>query len=688
MADEARFRVGLVGAGYIAPYHLAALRRVPSVRVVGLTDLNAERARETALRNGVDGVFPSLRAMVDAGASVVHVLTPPDSHAEIALRAMELGCDVYVEKPLATSVEDCDRLIEAAARLGRRAGVGHSLLGDEGVSRALALARAGRLGDVLGMDVFYASEYPPYRGGEIPVPFRDGGYPFRDLGVHALYLVRAFLGEIRSIDAQFEGRGAEPLLEYDDWRLLVACERGGATIRLSWSARPLQHYFVVHGTRGSLRTDLAYLYRTGRFVRQLPGVATRVVNALGEGFAPLWQVPKNVTRFLFGGIRPYQQLHDFVREFYEALAWRHDLPATLEDGRAVVRWTEEVARCADVAKRRARSAPGPLKPGAVLVTGGGGFVGRRLVVRLLTDGARVRLLLRREAPPGISVDPRVEIVRGDLGDPAAVRTAVEGVSVVFHLGAATGGDWEDHERSTVRGTENVVRFCLEFRIPRLVHVSSLSVLRWAEHTPGARLDETAPLEPRPTDRGFYSQAKLEAERIVRAAAHDRGLPAVIIRPGQIFGPGASAVAGAGGIALGRRLVLLGDGTAMLPLVYVDDLVDALMLALERGRADGSVYHIVDHPNVRQVDLARRAAARERLRVVRLWQPLAVAAGFAGEIAGRLLRRRMPVTRYKLRSLQADIRFDGGKARTELGWTPGVGLERGLEWTLGSQGVES
>ena len=217
------FRVGLVGAGYIAPYHVQALARLPQVRLVGVTDLDQDRARRLATEHGGLAVFPGLAAMTEAGVDVVHVLTPPHAHAAVALDAMGRGCDVLIEKPLATSVEDCDRLIAEAARLGRRVGVNHSLLGDPEVRRALAQARAGRLGDVVSAEYFCSSVYPDWSEGPVPPQYREGGYPFRDLGVHGLYLMRELLGEIVDVDAAFHTHGGDPNLCFDEWHAVVRC---------------------------------------------------------------------------------------------------------------------------------------------------------------------------------------------------------------------------------------------------------------------------------------------------------------------------------------------------------------------------------------------------------------------------------------------------------------------------------
>jgi predicted dehydrogenase len=190
-----RYRVGLIGAGYISEYHISALRRISNVEIVGICDLDETKAQSIAERFGLQ-TFPSLKSLRDAGAEAVHVLTPPSTHASLALEAIGLGCHVLVEKPLAEDPEDCVRIQRAADEKGVQVCVCHSLLYDPQVKRALERVRRGEIGRVVSVDYLRGSNYPPYSGGPLPPQYRDGGYPFRDLGVHALYLFEAFLGPI------------------------------------------------------------------------------------------------------------------------------------------------------------------------------------------------------------------------------------------------------------------------------------------------------------------------------------------------------------------------------------------------------------------------------------------------------------------------------------------------------------
>lgn len=673
MTNDKVFRVGLVGAGYVSEFHIKALKRLPHVRIVGITDLDESRAKVTAQRFGIAS-HASLKLMAGEGLDVVHVLTPPDSHVDVALEALSLGCHVLVEKPLATSAEDCDRLIAESQTRGLRVCVNHSLLGEPLVKRALALVRTGAIGDVLTVDYLRSSNYPPYRGGPLPPQYREGGYQFRDLGVHGLYLVREILGPIEAVHAEFcrSGvKGSDPNIFFDEWRALVRCTKGTGNIQLSWNVNPLQHQLVIQGTRGTLRADLFAMCLTRRRHTLLPKSVERVINALAESSSSATQLSWNATLFAAGRIQPYQGLHNFVAAFYESLHATSVMPANLELAREVVRWTEQVARDADHAKSKFYSQYQRGHRPSVVVTGANGLLGSAVVKRLIQEEKFVRLFVRQLPSTEILHHPRVEVVLGDLGDPDAVDRALKGSTAVFHIGAAMAGGQAAHESATIVGTRNVVEACLAHRIPQMVYVSSLSVIDWAGHPANQPVTESATLEPAPQRRGFYTQGKLDAEQVVLAAAREKGLPVVVLRPGQIWADTSPLITAAVGIRAGKRLVVIGDDTNLLPLVHVDDVVQAIMLAAKNEFCHGEVFQIVDDELVSRKELVRLfiRAREHRLKVIHI--PLGLACLLAGcvDLLARMLNRPTPVSPYRLRSAVAPLEFDCTKAREQLGWLP-------------------
>jgi len=319
----------------------------------------------------------------------------------------------------------------------------------------------------------------------------------------------------------------------------------------------------------------------------------------------------------------------------------------------------------------------------ILVTGASGFLGGALVRRLRADGHRVRVLVRR-LPSWIRDDTGIDVVLGDLADPDSVDRAAAGASHVYHVGAATVGTAGDFENGTVSGTRNVVDSCIRHRLRRLVYVSSLSVLDHAGREPRMAVDESAPLEPHPERRGVYTQAKLAAERLVVDAVVNRGLKAVIIRPGQIFGLGSERKTPNATLAAAGWWLAVGPGSQLLPLVYIEDVVDALILAAQRPGLDGQLFHVVDPEPVSHAEYLAQCARTlgSELHAVRVPLPLLLALAGSVEMFGRLLGRNVPITRYRTRSLRPLHTFDLTATTNVLGWRPGVGVREGLRRTFG------
>jgi nucleoside-diphosphate-sugar epimerase len=355
------------------------------------------------------------------------------------------------------------------------------------------------------------------------------------------------------------------------------------------------------------------------------------------------------------------------------------VPVPADEGRRMAKWIDLASRDADHQKsvRLTHELSRPLAHARVLVTGGGGFLGRALVERLQENGESVRLLLRR-APAGGGRD---DVVVGSLGQPEVVDRAVQGVEVVYHVGAAMKGGKEEFEQGTVWGTRNVIDACLRHGA-RLVYVSSMSVADHAGHTTGVPVTESSAYEPHPDRRGVYTQTKFRAEQMVLEAMRDKGLRAVVVRPGQIFGPGAEHVTPNGVIGIAGRWIVAGQGDRNLPLVYRDDVVDALLASERSSAAIGQVVNVVDPTPLTQNDYLAHAGRTRTLRVTRMPVWMFMILAFKIELLGKLMKRDVPLSRYKIRSLKPLWPFDVAKARDLLGWSPRVGTMEGLRRTFG------
>lgn len=311
-----------------------------------------------------------------------------------------------------------------------------------------------------------------------------------------------------------------------------------------------------------------------------------------------------------------------------------------------------------------------------LVTGAAGSLGKAVVARLRERGDKVRGLVRREA---VDRQPDVEYSVGDLADASAVERAAAGAQTVIHCGAVMKGTWPEHEAGTVRGTQNVIDACTKHGVTQLVHISSMSVIDWAGLDGKGPVTEQAATEPRADERGDYTRAKLLAEQRVAAAAK-AGLPVVILRPGQIFGGGIALINGAVARHAAGRWVVLGDGTLELPLVYLDDVVDAIVAAVDKKLVSGEVFQIIDPDHLTQDEVLALAGGGKP--VIKLPRPVVFALGKLSELPLRVLGKQSPIASYRLKSALARLHYDSDHAQRVLGWTPRVGVREGIRRVAG------
>lgn len=680
-------RVALVGAGYVASRHLMALRDLPGVEIVGICDLDQERAGALATQFKIPHVHRTLAEMAAATRpDVIHILTPPSSHCPLALEALHLGCHVFVEKPMAETLEECDLMIALAREKALVLSVNHSARFEPPILDALARIRRGECGDLLAVHHFRGSDYPAFSGGKLPAIYRQGSYPFRDLGVHALYLFEAILGEVQSLRVQTKSTGRDPLLTFDEWHLDATCAHGQAYAWLSWNMLPVRNEFWIQGTKGMLEINCflqsCELYKTYPGPKQLHAVINGLRHALGR----LGRIPAYLLGVLTGRVRPSPGIYASVQAFHRALAAGTPAPVSAEEGRRAVSWVLAGSHEADAQKQlleAARQQPAA-RPARVLVTGANGFLGRALLRRLKDNGEQPRLLLRQPAAAG-SPAHGLDAVYGSLGEPDTVDRAVSGVEVVYHLGAAMKGGKEEFEAGTVWGTRNIVDACLRHGVKRLIYVSSMGLLDHAGHPAGSPVTEDSPLEPHPDRRGIYTQTKLLAERELLDATRERGLPAVVIRPGQIFGPGSELVTPNGVIRIAGRWIVAGDGSRTLPLVYLDDVVDGLLAAEIPPAALGQVIHLVDPAVVTQNQyLSAAQHALSSTPILRVPVFLLRAAGWCFDRLSQLAKRSLPLSVYRVDSLRPLSPCDASRARQLLGWSPRVGAPQGLARTFPPQ----
>jgi nucleoside-diphosphate-sugar epimerase len=314
----------------------------------------------------------------------------------------------------------------------------------------------------------------------------------------------------------------------------------------------------------------------------------------------------------------------------------------------------------------------------VLVTGGTGFVGGRLVRDLLREGVRVKVLARKTSELGELQDLGAELVFGDIAHEESLTGAAQDVDVVYHLAAQLGG-WGIPEKTfrdvNVLGTRNMLESCLRAK-GLFVYISTPGVMGFRGNL---LADETCSYEP----RGIYEETKALGEQLCLRYFHEKGLRVTIIRPDFVYGPGDRRRVRLFRNILNGKFFVIGNGTSFLRPTYVDDVVKGLELLLNAGGVEGEIFNIAGPEVVTVREFADTVASVLGVALPRLDIPriLAYPAGFLTEVVWRALGKTPPLTRSMVDFLTVGHASDISKAVRQLRFRPETGLRSGIEKTV-------
>ena len=314
----------------------------------------------------------------------------------------------------------------------------------------------------------------------------------------------------------------------------------------------------------------------------------------------------------------------------------------------------------------------------VALTGASGYTGGRVLAALQARGDDVVVLARGDGARRLSA-AGTRVVEGDLSSASALRRLVDGVSGVVHVAAVyrTAGHPDSYYRDVnVLGTQRLAEAAAAAGVKRFVHTSTVGVHGHVRNPPA---DEESPMAP----SDVYQETKAEGERAARAFHGRNGMAVAVVRPGAIYGPGETRLLKLFKAIARGRYAVVGSGRAFYHPVYIDDLVQGFLLALDRPEAAGEPFVIAGARYVSQNELAALIARETGGRVlpfrVPAW-PLQL-AGTLCEAVCVPLGVDPPIYRRRVDFWVKDRAFRIDKARRLLGYEPKVDLEEGIRRTV-------
>jgi nucleoside-diphosphate-sugar epimerase len=326
----------------------------------------------------------------------------------------------------------------------------------------------------------------------------------------------------------------------------------------------------------------------------------------------------------------------------------------------------------------------------ILVTGSSGFIGSKVVEVLLEYGfANLRCFVRssnrlsrlQNVLSQSEAAKNVELIRGDLLSPDDCRKATEDVAIIYHLAAGMEKSFAGAFMNSALATRNLMDAFLRYGRPRrFVNVSSFAVYSNLSLKRDDVLNETCPLEDAPQKRfDAYGFGKLKQEELVKEYGEKYKLPYVILRPGYVFGPGKTELNSRVAINTFGFFIQV-DGSNLLPLTFVDNCAEAIVLAGLKAGIDGEVFNVVDDKLLTRRQFLREYKKKQRGFCIRI--PYFVAYGlcrlwekYSESSKGQLppaFNRRRCAAEWK------SNRYSNQKLKDRLGWKPRVPMEEAME----------
>ena len=323
----------------------------------------------------------------------------------------------------------------------------------------------------------------------------------------------------------------------------------------------------------------------------------------------------------------------------------------------------------------------------ILVTGASGFIGARVIENLLTRGFRNLVCLVRPSSDLTQLEAitkcwpaaRIDLIKGNLLSRSDCEAACRGVLLILHLAAGTGEkSYPNAFMNSVVTTRNLLDASIgNAHLRRFVLVSSFAVYNNRQRS--RCLDESCPIEDRPALRDAYCYAKVKQEQLVAEYAKNLAIPYVVVRPGSVYGEGKSQITSRVGLGTFGFFLHLG-GSNTIPLTYVDNCAEAIVLAGIVGGVDGEAFNVVDDnlPSSRQFLRAYKANVT-RFRSLYVPHPISYALCYCWERYSRWSKGQLPpsFSRSRWYIEWKPTRYSNEKLKNLLGWTVKVSTQEGL-----------
>ncbi len=604
------WKVGLVGAGYIALHHIKALQALPNVKIAALCDVNPLQIRPLLKTIGHCSHYTQFDEMLkQEQLDVIHLLLPPDLHYPYGIQVLQSGKHLFLEKPMAVSAEECLRLSELAEQKNLKIGVNHNFLFYPVYEEFYSNIIQNKLGPLDHLTITWQKALDQLHAGPFDIwMLRQPSHVILEIGPHLFSPLLNLVQNPESLQVE----ASDPLLLPNGetvWRRWTAMGQVGKIcidLRLSVSDGFTVHQLDARGRAGSATVD----FERNFFILRRHTDYSRPLDLYWMTRSEASQINRGGRHSLIEYIKSKFKLSKFgdpysysiaasIGSFYKGLESTIDPRLSSQLALRVIQACEKMASTALKSQEKKSAKPLPNykvnKKPSILIVGSSGFIGTALTHLLIKHKYPIRLLVRHPGKLDASFfHEEIDIQKGDLCDRAAVQKALEGVTTVFHLARAQVKDWGDYVDQEIETTRLLAEESRKAGVKKFIYTGTIDsyFAGFAKQV----ITEQTPLDPLIDCRNNYARAKAAEEAILMKMYQDTGFPAVIVRPGIVLGVGSNPFHwGVGMWFYGSICCLWGKGGNPLPFVWVDDVAQGLVSCMETEGIEGESFNLIDDP---------------------------------------------------------------------------------------------
>lgn len=681
--------MALLGTGYIAEWHAKAIASIRDTELVAVCDQLQSRAAAFAQKFDVPRVYSTLETMLSAEQlDSVHVLVPPDIHFQAVKTILAAGVNAFIEKPMCLCPEECEVLTRAAGERKLKLGVGHNFLFSECYERLRSDWRDGILGSIDHLTITWHRELPQATTGPFDIwMLREPRNVMLEVGSHCVAQMLDLLGLPDGIQAQPSNPIDLPSGQkfYRRWHVSAAKGRTAIELRFSFVPGFGEYTIQARGSLASATVDFDRDTYTLRRHRPLSEDFDRYAMVADGAKCDRRQARRTLMNYVLSKFHlrsngtPYgASIASALNAFYATSGGALDERIGGQRGVEVTRICEQIGKAA-VAVNVPLTAESPpietieLPAPRILILGATGFIGRELTRQLIGSGHRVRALVRNPGKLAADLrDSRVDCVRGDLNDGAALRNAMAGIDCVYHLARADVKSWADYQRYEIGVTRAIAEAALSAGVKRFIYTGTID--SYYAGSQAGTITERTPTDPGIDRRNLYARAKAASESMLLQMHRERGLPLVILRLGIVIGHGGSPMHwGIGRWWYGSVCQIWGSGRHPLPLVLVEDVAKGLVAASEVPGIEGESFNLVADPCLNAQEYLDEIDRFSGIQIRRSTTPivkfyLTDMFKWVAKVIARHPHRSFPSYRDWESRRQSAI-FDCTKAKVRLSWKP-------------------